>query len=408
MYNVGLFALSGDPIHYGHQSIIDKASSLCNKLYVLISENDDKIGKYLFSLEERVLLAKRLLSQYSNVEVISIGVNKVLTDTYLKYGCDVLFRGVRNDKDIEYEKFSLKIHHMIHPMNNKFLFTSLLDEGKISSSLVKTLASHHIDLNFVPCFIKQAIEEKNSIYKFGVTGQMATGKSTIAKKLSYLLSGRYHGIYQNKAVQHIVSHISIDDLVTRFWESKDPGYIKAKTNIYEKLSEVGGKDLTDSSGNVNKQNVASIIFKFPEIKQFVETTTAPFINLMYRDELALLSMKVKRCENTKGIVILDWAQLAEMNMGRWVNHNVIIVDSPDQKLMAEKRSLTYEELNERLKHQLSADEKEKKIKNDALEGSNVIRYTNRFIETKEHPANCLLDLNQLAKQVRTTFFGGLK
>lgn len=408
MYNVGLFALSGDPIHYGHQDIIVKALQSCNKLYVLISENDDKAGKYFFTLEERVQIAKRFLSTFDKVEVIIPGPNKVLSDIYLKYGCDVLFRGVRNNKDIEYETNALAIHNSIHPMNVRFIWSSE-STLKISSSLVKTLASHHLDLKYVPCFIKQAIEEKNSIYKFGVTGQMATGKSTIAKKLSYLLSGRYHDIYQHAAIQYVVSHIAIDDLVKRFWESNDPGCVKAKANIYEKLSEVGGKDLTDSAGNVNKQNVASLVFQFPEIKQFVETTTAPFINLMYRDELASLSVKIKRCENTKGIVIFDWAQLAEMNMGRWVNHNVVIVDSPDQNLMAEKRSITSEELNKRLKHQLSADEKEKKIKDDAsVEESNIIRYTNRFIENKDQAASCLLDLDQLAKQVRTTFFGGLQ
>ena len=65
----GIYAFSGDPITYGHLHVIERAVPLYERLYVAIGVNPDK--QYLFSLEERVDMARHVLAHLPTVEVCS-------------------------------------------------------------------------------------------------------------------------------------------------------------------------------------------------------------------------------------------------------------------------------------------------------------------------------------------------
>ena len=61
---------SFDPITNGHLDIIGRASKLYDKLYLAISHDDSKKTK-LFTLEDRIELAKESVKSFSNVEIVS-------------------------------------------------------------------------------------------------------------------------------------------------------------------------------------------------------------------------------------------------------------------------------------------------------------------------------------------------
>lgn len=90
---------SFDPITLGHIDIIERASKIFDKVYVVIAINADK--KYLFSLEERKEIAEAAVKNLGNVEVIIC--DGIVVELAKALGVNVLVKGIRNEKDLEYE-----------------------------------------------------------------------------------------------------------------------------------------------------------------------------------------------------------------------------------------------------------------------------------------------------------------
>ena len=91
---------SFDPVTVGHLHLFEKASEMFESVTVLLCHNFDK--KTLFSFEERLELLRASVSHLKNVSVDSH------TGWLYEYLSDkkdsVLFKGVRNTVDFEYEK----------------------------------------------------------------------------------------------------------------------------------------------------------------------------------------------------------------------------------------------------------------------------------------------------------------
>ena len=60
---------SFDPITFGHLDIIERASSLFDEVIIAVLVNQTK--KTLFTVEERIAMAREVTSQYPNVKVDS-------------------------------------------------------------------------------------------------------------------------------------------------------------------------------------------------------------------------------------------------------------------------------------------------------------------------------------------------
>ena len=65
---VAIYPGSFDPITLGHMDIIDRACSLFDKIIIAIAKSETKDP--LFSLEDRLKLAKTIYKDNSQVEVI--------------------------------------------------------------------------------------------------------------------------------------------------------------------------------------------------------------------------------------------------------------------------------------------------------------------------------------------------
>ena len=140
---VAIYPGSFDPITYGHMDIIDRASNLFDKVIIAIAKNEAK--NHLFSLEDRIKLAKTIYEDNSNVEVV--GFPRQLTvDVAREHSACAIIRGLRAVSDFEYE---FQLAGMNRKLNNQVETIFLMSDVEnqiISSRFVKEIAQHNGDL----------------------------------------------------------------------------------------------------------------------------------------------------------------------------------------------------------------------------------------------------------------------
>ena len=156
---VAVFPGTFDPPTYGHLNIIKRASSLFDRIDVVVSINPDK--KTLFTDDERVELLEKLTASIPNVSVHKW--KGLVVDYCKKAGSKVLLRGIRNSLDFSYE-FDLSLVN--HSLNSEVETLFLPTEQKyflIRSSSIKELARFNGDISeMVPECVEKALREKHN------------------------------------------------------------------------------------------------------------------------------------------------------------------------------------------------------------------------------------------------------
>ena len=88
-----------DPITNGHEDLIQRASRLFDHVVVGVAQSSAK--RPFFSLDERVEIAREVLSPYKNVTVK--GFRGLLSQFVNEEKASVILRGLRAVSDFEYE-----------------------------------------------------------------------------------------------------------------------------------------------------------------------------------------------------------------------------------------------------------------------------------------------------------------
>ena len=88
-----------DPMTLGHQDLIARASRLFERLIVAVAVGHHK--RTMFSIDERLDIARSLAAQHPNVEVDAF--RGLLRDFAVGHGAKVVVRGLRAVSDFEYE-----------------------------------------------------------------------------------------------------------------------------------------------------------------------------------------------------------------------------------------------------------------------------------------------------------------
>ena len=88
-----------DPLTRGHEDLVRRASTLFDKVVLAIA--DSRAKRPFFTLEERIAMAREVLGDMKNVEVV--GFSSLLTEFVRKQGARVVLRGLRAVSDFEYE-----------------------------------------------------------------------------------------------------------------------------------------------------------------------------------------------------------------------------------------------------------------------------------------------------------------
>jgi len=157
-----------DPVTYGHLDIINRASSLFEKLIVAVYADPKK--DVLFPLPERVGMMAQATVHLLNVEVQGY---EGLTVNFMKtVGAQVMVRGLRVISDFEWEfQMALSNKKMAPELEMMCLMTSA-EYSFLSSSIVKQVAElGGCVKDMVPPHVEAALKEAFS------RGQTAGAKS---------------------------------------------------------------------------------------------------------------------------------------------------------------------------------------------------------------------------------------
>lgn len=148
---------SFDPPTFGHIKLIERASKLCDELYVGIGENLEKKGRLLSSDEIKRLLELET-KHLKNVKIVTFSG---LTVEYAKkIGATAIIRGLRDTNDLIRETQMAKANYTLSGLETLFLIAAA-EEASISSTLIRELAIHGADLNaFMPSTSADQVKEQ--------------------------------------------------------------------------------------------------------------------------------------------------------------------------------------------------------------------------------------------------------
>ena len=146
-----------DPITLGHEDLVRRATRLFDKVIVAIAANPSK--EPMFSLHERVELARTVLVDMDSVEVM--GYSGLTVDFARDNGLQAIVRGLRAISDFEYEfQLANMNRHLNEEVESVFL-TPTETYTYISSSLVREICSMGGDISeFVSPKVKDALMER--------------------------------------------------------------------------------------------------------------------------------------------------------------------------------------------------------------------------------------------------------
>ncbi|MCS7198798.1 MAG: pantetheine-phosphate adenylyltransferase [Caldimicrobium sp.] len=157
---IAIYPGTFDPITNGHLDLIKRALQFFDKIILAIGENPAK--KPLFSIDERVFMAKKALEELQlshRVEVESF--SGLLVEFAKKKGACVIIRGLRAVSDFEYEmQLALMNRKLSNSIDTIFLMPSLRYIF-LSSSIIKEAAQFggQVD-DLVPKIVADKLKEK--------------------------------------------------------------------------------------------------------------------------------------------------------------------------------------------------------------------------------------------------------
>lgn len=125
-----------DPITNGHTDLVRRAAGVFDHIVVAIAANPGKTP--MFTLEERVSLARRVLSNLPNVEVH--GYTGLTVDFAREHGCSVVVRGLRAVSDFEFEFQLANMSRHLSPDLESVFLTPKEQFTFISSTLIREIA----------------------------------------------------------------------------------------------------------------------------------------------------------------------------------------------------------------------------------------------------------------------------
>ena len=147
---IGVYPGSFDPVTNGHLDIIDRASCVCDTLYIAVLKNSAK--QCLFSADERIKMIESCIKN-NNIKIISF--DGLVSDLVKELRADAIIKGVRTAADFEYESLQASV-------NSKMCAETLILLSKtefihVNSTVVKELARLKADLSF---YLPENIIEK--------------------------------------------------------------------------------------------------------------------------------------------------------------------------------------------------------------------------------------------------------
>jgi pantetheine-phosphate adenylyltransferase len=146
-----------DPFTNGHNDLVRRACRIFEYVVVAIAANPGKAP--LFTIEQRVGLARRVLADVPNVEIT--GYSGLTVDFAREHGLNVIVRGLRAVSDFEFEfQLATMSRHLNDNVETVFL-TPTEQFNFISSTLIREIASLGGNVReFVHPLVAEALQER--------------------------------------------------------------------------------------------------------------------------------------------------------------------------------------------------------------------------------------------------------
>jgi len=152
-----VYAGTFDPMTYGHLDVATRAAQVFSHLTLAVAEDPRKT--LMFSIEERMELARSSVKDLRNVEVVPF--SGLLVNWARARGIHTLIRGLRAFSDFEYEfQMALTNRKLAPDIETLFLMPNE-DYSYVSSSMVREIAALGGDVaKFVPGPVAAALKKK--------------------------------------------------------------------------------------------------------------------------------------------------------------------------------------------------------------------------------------------------------
>lgn len=145
-----------DPITRGHEDVVRRAAGLFDEVVVAIAAS--RSGT-LFTLDERVDMAREVFSGFDNVKVE--GFDNLLMSYVKAHNARVVLRGLRAVSDFEYEFQMAGMNRTLHPDVETLFLTPAEQYTFISASIVREIARFGGDVSkFVSPLVVVKLKEK--------------------------------------------------------------------------------------------------------------------------------------------------------------------------------------------------------------------------------------------------------
>ena len=148
---------SFDPITNGHIDVIERASGLFDQVVIAVLANSSKTG--LFSIEERLVLAKDAVPHIPNVTVDTW--SGLLVDYCKANNIGAIIKGLRAVSDFDYELQMAQMNLQLKGVDTLLMATKPA-YSFLSSSLVREIARYGGDVSaLVPTGVLKELKARS-------------------------------------------------------------------------------------------------------------------------------------------------------------------------------------------------------------------------------------------------------
>ena len=145
-----------DPVHYGHLDLMDRASSIFDRLIVAVFDHVRPSKTILFSVAERVAMIEEALGERAGIEIRQY--NGLTVDFARKVDAQVIVRGLRVFSDFEFEFRMALANQRLAPEIEVVNLITREEHTFLSSTIIREIASFGGDTSsMVPPNVAQAL-----------------------------------------------------------------------------------------------------------------------------------------------------------------------------------------------------------------------------------------------------------
>mgnify|MGYP002776317172 CR=1 FL=1 len=334
MKNTIVFPGSFDPWTYGHEATVKDYLDLSPwaNVDVLIGVNPAK--NPTFTPEEKKILIEKTVEDDVKQRMNVVVYDRLVAEYVYENAKIWVLKWARTAEDFNYEmwiaqatqKFSARVKTIIIPQLNPV-------QTGVSSSILKAISKFSGDVAaYASPLVREALRLRQSEkFLIGVTGWIASGKSTLCKNLEdYSRTQEIH-------------------------ERKD---LPIFQEIRNELAVKFGENILNPDGTTNKKILWDIVFQNPfAMQELMKSILEPLIYFLRKKVDSIKS---------PAIILVEWAIIFDRNLTYLFDENIVhiwVSRAEQEKRIKLRDSLTPEQIAARLWNQLSREQRVAGLKN---------------------------------------------